>query len=135
MDQHAGGTPSPECLHETTTPPTETAHLRAAERNKLVVRPLYWWVFCDCSLAAYCDSFTFKLDAKLRSPELNLASLVAQTAKNRPMESLVQSLGREESPREGNSNPFQYPCLENSMDREEPGGLQITKNQTRLSKT
>ena len=66
-------------------------------------------------------------------PSTEGQSYKAQTAKNRPMESLVQSLGREESPREGNSNPFQYPCLENSMDREEPGGLQITKNQTRLS--
>ena len=24
---------------------------------------------------------------------------------------------------EGNGNPLQYSCLENSMDREEPGGL------------
>ena len=27
---------------------------------------------------------------------------------------------------EGNGNPLQYPCLENPMDREEPGGLQST---------
>ena len=26
-------------------------------------------------------------------------------------------------PGEGNGNPFQYSCLENPMDREEPGGL------------
>ena len=35
-------------------------------------------------LASYCNSYTFKLDAKLSSPELNLASLVAQTVKNLP---------------------------------------------------
>ena len=32
----------------------------------------------------------------------------------------IPGLGR--FPEEGNSNPFQYSCLENSMD--EPGGLQ-----------
>ena len=29
----------------------------------------------------------------------------------------VQSLGREDSPGEGNGNPLQYSCLENPMDR------------------
>ena len=29
----------------------------------------------------------------------------------------VQPLGQEDSPREGTGNPFQYSCLENSMDR------------------
>ena len=33
-------------------------------------------------------------------------------------ETQVQSLGREDSPGEGNGNPFQYPCLENPMDGE-----------------
>ena len=32
-------------------------------------------------------------------------------------ETWVGSLGREESPGEGNGNPLQYSCLENSMDR------------------
>ena len=32
--------------------------------------------------------------------------------------------GSGRSPGEGNGNPLQYACLENSMDREEPGGLQ-----------
>ena len=35
-------------------------------------------------------------------------------------QSLIPGLGR--SPGEGNGNPFQYPCLENSMD-EKPGRL------------
>jgi len=36
--------------------------------------------------------------------------------------------GSERSPGEGNGNPLQYPCLENSMD-EEPGGLQSMESQ------
>ena len=35
---------------------------------------------------------------------------------------LIPGLGR--SPGEGNGYPLQYSCLENPMDREEPGGLQ-----------
>ena len=35
---------------------------------------------------------------------------------------LISELGR--SPREGNGNALQYSCLENPMDREEPGRLQ-----------
>ena len=34
----------------------------------------------------------------------------------------IPGLGR--SPGEGNGNPFQYSCLENPMDRGEPGRLQ-----------
>ena len=32
-------------------------------------------------------------------------------------ETEVQSLGQEDPPGEGNGNPLQYSCLENSMDR------------------
>ena len=44
-------------------------------------------------------------------------SLVAQIVKNLPTmwETCVQSTGR--NPEEGNGNPLQYSCLENSMDR------------------
>ena len=47
-------------------------------------------------------------------------SMVAQMVKNLPpmQETQVQSLGQEDPPGEGNSYPFQYSCLENSMDRE-----------------
>ena len=47
------------------------------------------------------------------------ASLVALTAKNLPVmqETWVRSLGQEDPPGEGNGNPLQYSCLENSMDR------------------
>ena len=47
------------------------------------------------------------------------ASLVAQMLKNLPAiwETQIQSLGQEDSPGEGNGNPLQYSCLENSMDR------------------
>ena len=46
---------------------------------------------------------------------------------------LIPGLGR--SPGEGNGNPLWYSCLENSMDREEPGGLQSMglQSQTRLT--
>ena len=44
---------------------------------------------------------------------------MAQTVKNLPavQETWVQSLGWEDSPGKGNGYPFQYSCLENSMDR------------------
>ena len=50
---------------------------------------------------------------------LPVASLVAQTVKHlsTTRETRVQSLGREDSPGEGNGNPLQYYCLENPMDR------------------
>ena len=41
-------------------------------------------------------------------------------------ETQVQSLGQEKSPGEGNGNPLQYSCLENSM---EPGGLLSMESQ------
>ena len=39
----------------------------------------------------------------------------------------IPGLGR--SPGGGNGNPLQYSCLENPMDREEPGRLQSTGSQ------
>ena len=39
----------------------------------------------------------------------------------------IPGLGR--SPEEGHGNPLQYSCLENPMDREEPGGLQSMSSQ------
>ena len=49
-----------------------------------------------------------------------LKSLVAQMVKHLPAmrETRVRSLGREDSPGEGNGNSLQYSCLENSMDGE-----------------
>ena len=62
------------------------------------------------------------------------ASLAAQLMKNlhAMQETPVRFLGQEDSPKVGNSNPLQYSCLENSMDR---GAWQVTvcgvaKNQT-----
>ena len=45
--------------------------------------------------------------------------LVAQVVKNLPamQETWVQSLGQEDPLEEGNGNPLQYSCLENSTDR------------------
>ena len=54
------------------------------------------------------------------------ASLVAQMVKKpcAMQETQVRSVGQEDtSPGEGNGNPLQYSCLENSMDRQ-PGRLQ-----------
>ena len=50
-------------------------------------------------------------------------------------ETLVPSLGREDSPGEGHGNSIQYSCLENPMDRgawraKIPG---VAKSQTQLS--
>ena len=47
------------------------------------------------------------------------AFLVVQTVKKRPamQETLVQSLGQEDSPEEGNWYPLQYFCLENPLSR------------------
>ena len=65
------------------------------------------------------------------------ASLVAQTVKNLTVmwEIQVRSLDWGRSPGDGNVNPLQYFCLENSMDRGDwqsivPGA---SKNWTRLS--
>ena len=43
---------------------------------------------------------------------------------------LIPGLGR--SPGEGNSNPLQYCCLENSVDRRAWRDTGVTKSQTRL---
>ena len=48
----------------------------------------------------------------------------------------IPGLGRPPHPGEGNGNSLQYSCLENPMDREEPGRLQsmgLQKSQTQLS--
>ena len=52
---------------------------------------------------------------------------VGSVVKNRPAtagdDGSIPGLGR--SPGEGTDNPLQYSCLENSMDIEEPSGLQF----------
>ena len=47
---------------------------------------------------------------------------MAQTVKRLPakQETLVRSLGQEDSPGEGNGNLLQYPCLENPIGGENP---------------
>ena len=42
---------------------------------------------------------------------------MAQLVKNPPARLETQDSGLGVSPGEGNGNPLQYPCLENSMDR------------------
>ena len=50
-------------------------------------------------------------------------------------ETQAQSLGGEDSPEEGNSNPLQYSCLENLMDRGawQPTVQEFPKSWTQLS--
>ena len=57
---------------------------------------------------------------------------MAQIVKNLPANAGDVGLipGSRRSPGEGNSNPFQYSCLENSMDRG-AGGLQCMGSQSR----
>ena len=49
-----------------------------------------------------------------------VATLVARMVKDAPamQETWVPSLGWEDSSDDGNGNPFQYSCLQSSMDRE-----------------
>ena len=48
-----------------------------------------------------------------------MARMENKTKKNLPamQETQVQSLGQEDSPREGNGSALQYSCLENSRDK------------------
>ena len=46
-----------------------------------------------------------------------LGSLVAQKVKRPPCNAEIGVPGLGRSPGEGNGNPLQYSCLENSMDR------------------
>ena len=64
--------------------------------------------------------FLFLWDFGIRQRFLQLwASLVAHLVKNLSamQETQVRFLGQEDPSGEGNSNPLQYSCLENPMDR------------------
>ena len=75
-----------------------------------------------------CKSDTTEVTQHMKLKTKNLSvilvvatfySLIAQTVKNLPAmrEAWVPSLGREDPPGGGHSNPLQYSCLENPMDR------------------
>ena len=79
---------------------------------------LFWWFPSglwdfSCSKRWVLKRFIKTILLKFR------ASLLAQVVKNRPAmrETWIRSLGREDPPGEGNGDPLQYPCLENSMGR------------------
>ena len=63
--------------------------------------------------------------------------MVAQTIKNllAMRETQVQSLGLEDAPGDGNGNPLQYSCLENSTDRGArlASVHEVAESRTRLS--
>ena len=71
--------------------------------------------FCFAPVGFFCHSLRSHIC--LLSVQ-SKASLVAQTVKCLPAlwETRVQSLSQEDSPGEGNGDPLQYSCLENSMD-------------------
>ena len=89
-----------------------------------------------CILMIYTSILFPRFWIMLTIVTLNSYSLVAQSkvsAHNEGDLGLIPGLGR--SPGEGNENPLQYSCLENSMDR---GAWQATvhgvaKSQARLS--
>ena len=76
-------------------------------------------------------------EGEAEGPIPTRASLVAHRLKRLPAmwETWVQSLGREDSPGEGNGDPLQYSCLENPMDRGTWWATVhgVTKSRTRLS--
>jgi len=63
--------------------------------------------------------------------------MVAQTIRNllAMRETQVQSLGLEDAPGDGNGNPLQYSCLENSTDRGArlASVHEVAESRTRLS--
>ena len=69
------------------------------------------------NLSRFFFYFAFQFNHLIMLTRHDCASLVAQMVKNPPAmwETWVWSLGR--SSEEGNGYPFQYSCLENSMDR------------------
>ena len=80
-----------------------------------------WSLMCGSyPLFLGCPSTVMILLPSVGSWSWDRASLVAQLVKNLPVVSvgdlgLIPGLGR--SPGEGNSNPLQYSCVENPMDR------------------
>ena len=74
---------------------------------------------CLISCSIIASGFGWKVSFLLKRHLRMGASLVAQTVKNLPAvwETRVGSLDGEHNTGEGNGNPLQYSCLENSMDR------------------
>ena len=78
-------------------------------------------------IAVSLQSWYFRLE---RGPGIAL-----QAMQDEMPEMWVPSLGREDSPGEGNGNPLQYSCLENSIDRGAWWATVhgVTKSRTQLS--
>ena len=72
-------------------------------------------------------SSIFKLQRGIFFEEFLGGSVVKNPPAKETQEMQVQSLGQEDPLEEGmEAHPFWSSCLENSMEREEPGGLQCT---------
>ena len=90
------------------------------EYSGLISFRMDWWISLQSKGLSRVFSNTTVQKHQIFGPQLSLcASLVAQTVKCLPtlQKTWVRSLGRGDSPGEGNSNPLQYSCLENPMDR------------------
>ena len=70
---------------------------------------------CDNGRSQYLHDHESQNKRLRESEYYSLTSLVAQMVKNLEDQVLISRWGR--SPREGNGNPLQCSCLENSMDR------------------
>ena len=91
-----------------------------SSRCSLCQRDIFWGnKFCSPSVSSFSsEKYRGKFDDKF-SCSLLKNLLVAQMVKNLSAvwETQDQSLGWEDPPGEGNGNPLQYSCLENSMKR------------------
>ena len=91
-------------------------HALIWERNKKARKCALLWILkllCLCYSLSFIEGFPVGSEAK-------------ESAYNAGDTGLIPGLGR--SPGEGNGNPLQYSCLENSMYRES-GGLQSMGSQ------
>ena len=78
-----------------------------------------WWATVHGVATSQTRLSNFTFTFTLGIPDFKqFSSLVAQRLKRLPamQETRVRSLGREDSPGEGNGNPLQYSCLENPRD-------------------
>ena len=82
------------------------------------VRSLGWEDPLEKEMATHSSTLAWKIPWMEETGRLQSMGSLAQRLKCLPAmwETWVRSLGREDSPGEGNSNPLQYSCLENPMD-------------------
>ena len=82
--------------------------LRAVSIDYIPFLLVFWCVHRHRLCLGIQYMFQERFEGFSGSPDKNLPTM---------QETQVQSLGWEDNPGEGNDNPLQYSCLENSMDR------------------